>query len=82
MKHIAIIGNTIESKLSYLLIKKENPSWNITIFTNNQPFQNHFHTGLEKPVTGLAFIKLLRQVGISIQEYLNATTTTFGLAIE
>jgi len=82
MKHIAIIGNTIESKLSYLLIKKENPSWNITIFTNNQPFQNHFHTGLEKPVTGLAFIKLLRQVGISIQEYLNATATTFGLAIE
>lgn len=82
MKNIAIIGNTIESKLSYLLIKKENPSWNITIFTNNQPFQNHFHTGLEKPVPGLAFIKLLRQVGINIQEYLNTTSTTFALALE
>lgn len=82
MKNIAIIGNTIESKLAYLLLKKNHPSWLITIFTNNQPFQNHFHTGLEKPVEGLALIKLLRQVNITVQEYLNATDTTFALALE
>jgi len=82
MKNIAIIGNTIESKLAYLLLKKNQPSWHITILTNNQPFQNHFHTGLEKPVTGLALIKLLRRVDINIQEYLNTTDTTFALALE
>lgn len=82
MKNIAIIGNTIESKLVYLLLQKKHPSWQITIFTNNQPFQNHFHTGLEKPITGLALIKLLRQVDITVQEYLNGTETTFALALE
>ena len=82
MKNIAIIGNTIESKLAYLLLQKKHPSWLITIFTNNQTFQNHFHTALEKPVTGLSLIKLLRQVDINIQEYLNSTDTTFALALE